>query len=81
MTYWFLPWGKQDVPSAFYTGASYLHGSTREYKNKNAIAFEVGARWVIWKGLNIRLGAIALAAEGQKLKINPAPGVSYSFKF
>ena len=42
---------------------------------------ESGFRWMIWKGLNFRIGAIAVAAEGQDLKINPTPGISYSFNF
>ncbi len=80
-TYWFLPWGKQEVPSSLYVGSSYLRGLTRDYKDQNAVAFEAGARFVIWKGLNFRLGVIALAAEGQSLKINPTPSISYSIKF
>jgi hypothetical protein len=80
-TYWFLPIGKKEIPSSFYVGASYLRGMTREYKEQNAFAFETGFRWYVWKGLNLRLGVIALTAEGQDLKINPTPGISYSFKF
>jgi len=81
LSYWFLPWGKQAVPSSFYAGSSYLRGLTRDYKDQNAVAFEAGARWVIWKGLNFRLGVIALAAEGKSLKINPTPSIGYSIKF
>lgn len=81
VSYWFLPWGKQDVPSSLYIGSSYLRGLTRDYQDQNAVAFEAGARFVVWKGLNFRLGVIALAAEGQSLKINPTPAISYSFKF
>jgi hypothetical protein len=81
VSYWFLPWGKQEIPSSFYIGSSYLRGLTRDYEDQNAIAFEAGARFVVWKGLNFRLGIIALAAEGQSLKINPTPSLSYSFKF
>lgn len=77
-TAWFLPFGKQETPSAFYAGASYLRGLTRDYKNTNAFALEAGLRVVIWKGLNLRLGAIALAAKGKDLKINPTPGISYN---
>lgn len=77
-TAWFLPFGKQETPSAFYAGASYLRGLTREYKNTNAFAVEAGLRFVVWKGLNLRLGAIALAAKGKDLKINPTPGISYN---
>lgn len=80
-TYWFAPVGKKDIPSSFYAGVSYLRGLTRDYKNKNAVAAEAGFRWMIWKGLNVRIGAIALAAKDQDIKINPTPGISYSFKF
>ena len=81
LTYWFLPVDKKEIPSSFYVGASYMRGLTRDYKDKNAVAMEAGFRWMIWKGLNVRIGAIAVAANGQDLKINPTPGISYSFKF
>ncbi len=81
ISYWFLPWGKQEIPSSFYVGSSYLRGLTRDYKDQNAVAFEAGVRYVVWKGLNFRLGVIALAAEGQDLKINPTPSIGYSIKF
>jgi len=81
LTYWFLPVDKKEIPSSFYAGASYLRGLTRDYKDKNAFAVEVGFRWYVWKGLNFRLGVIALKAEGQDLKINPTPSISYSIKF
>lgn len=80
-SFWFLPFGKQAIPSSLYVGASYLRGLTRDYKDQNAAAFEAGARFVVWKGLNLRLGVIALAAEGQSLKINPTPSIGYSFHF
>ena len=79
--YWFAPVGKKENPSSFYAGASYLRGINREYKNKNAFAAEAGFRWMIWKGLNFRIGAIAVKAKGQPVKINPTPGISYSFSF
>ena len=81
LSYWFLPVDKKEIPSSFYAGASYMRGLTREYKDKNAVAMEAGFRWMIWKGLNVRIGAIAVAAKGQDLKINPTPGISYSIKF
>jgi hypothetical protein len=80
-TYWFAPVGKKENPSSFYAGAAYLRGLTRDYKNKNAFAAEAGFRWMIWKGVNFRIGAIALAAKGQDVKINPTPGISYSIFF
>jgi hypothetical protein len=63
------------------TGASYLRGLNRDYEGKNAFATEIGFRWMIWKGLNARLGVIALAANGESVQVNPTPGLSYSFKF
>lgn len=81
LTYWFLPVGKKEIPSSFYAGASYLRGMNLDYKNENALGIEAGFRWYVWKGLNLRIGVIALAAEGQDLKINPTPSISYSFKF
>lgn len=81
LTYWFLPVGKKEIPSSFYGGASYLRGLNLGYKNDNALGIEAGFRWYAWKGLNLRLGVIALTAKGQDLKINPTPSISYSFKF
>jgi hypothetical protein len=79
-TFWFLPVDKKEIPSSFYAGISYLRGLNRDYDGKNAFAAEAGFRWMIWKGLNVRLGVIALAAKGEDLKFNPTPGISYSFK-
>lgn len=81
LTYWFLPVGKKEIPSSFYAGASYLRGINLDYKNENAVAMEVGFRWMVWKGLNLRIGAIGVAAKGHDLKINPTPSINYSFKF
>ena len=79
LTLWFLPVGKKENPSSFYAGASYLRGLSRDYEDKNAMGVEAGFRWMVWKGLNLRIGAIAVATNGESLKINPTPGISYSF--
>lgn len=79
VTAWFLPLGKKEIPSSFYAGVSYLQGLNREYNKENAVGLEAGFRWMVWKGLNLRLGVIGLAAKGHDLKINPTPGISYSF--
>ncbi len=81
VTLWFLPIGKKENPSSFYTSVSYARGQTREYENKNAIMPEIGFRWMVYKGLNLRIGVTGLAAEGESFKINPTPGISYSFFF
>ena len=80
-TAWFLPVGKKENPSSFYAGASYLRGFNRDYVDKNALGIEAGFRWMVWKGLNVRIGVIGVAAEGEPLQINPTPGISYSFFF
>ncbi|MDX1908331.1 MAG: hypothetical protein SF053_14945 [Bacteroidia bacterium] len=79
VSYWFAPVGRQEIPSAAYVGVSYLRGLSRDYTDLNAVAAEAGFRWVVWRGLDLRLGAILLAAPGQSPKLNPTPGISYSF--
>jgi hypothetical protein len=80
-TAWFLPVGKKENPSSFYAGASYLRGINLDYKDENAVSLDAGFRWMIWKGLNLRIGAIGVAAKGHDAEINPAGGISYSFFF
>lgn len=80
-TAWFLPVGKKQNPSSFYAGASYLRGLNLDYKNENAVAMEAGFRWMVWKGINVRIGVIGVASKGHDVKINPTPGISYSIFF
>jgi hypothetical protein len=80
VTYWFLAVDNKEIPSSFYAGASYLYGVNKSYKNKSAVGMEAGFRWMAWKGLNLRIGVIAVAADGKSLQVNPTPGISYSFK-
>lgn len=79
LTYWFLPVGQRLNPSSFYTSLSYVRGLDCDYEGANGAMAEVGFRWMVWQGLNLRLGVAALTAAGQGLKINPTPGISYSF--
>ena len=81
LTYWLLPVGQKENPSSFYTSVSYARGLSREYEDESAAIAEVGFRWMAYKGLNLRIGAAALAAKGKDVKINPTPGISYSFFF
>jgi hypothetical protein len=81
VTLWFLPVGKRENPSSFYAGANYLRGFNRDYEGKNAVGIETGFRWMVWKGLNFRIGVIGVTASGESFKINPTPGISYSFFF
>lgn len=79
LTYWFLPVGQKANPSSFYVSASYLRGLDYDYADKNGMMGEVGFRWMVWQGLNLRLGVAALKAPGQSWQVNPTPGISYSF--
>ena len=79
LTVWFLPVDKKAIPSSFYAGVSYLRGFNRDYDGANALGLETGFRWMVWKGINLRLGGIAVIAAGKSVKINPTPGISYSF--
>lgn len=80
-TYWFLPVGRKENPSSFYSSLSFAYGLNRDYEDKNAAIGEVGFRWIVWKGFNLRIGVAALTAKGESVKINPTPGISYSFFF
>lgn len=81
VTAWFLPVGNKQHPSSFYAGIGYMRGINLAYKNHNAMSLEAGFRWMVWKGLNLRIGAIGVASGGHDFKINPTPGISYSFFF
>lgn len=80
ITYWLLYFGKKQLPSSFYTGVSYLRGQSRDYKEVNAWALEAGVRWYMWKGLNLRMGVIALGANQHSIRVNPAPAIAYTFR-
>ncbi len=81
LTYWFLPVGNKENPSSFYGSLSFARGTTRDYKDVNAGIADLGFRWMVYKGLNLRLGVAALAADGKDTKINPTPGISYALFF
>lgn len=81
VSYWFLPVGQKENPSSFYSSVSYVRGIDHDYKNQDAVMSEVGFRWMAYKGLNLRIGMAVLAADGKSLKVNPTPGISYSFFF
>ncbi|EMY71519.1 hypothetical protein [Leptospira vanthielii] len=79
--YWFFPTqlvSSAEQPSSFYTYLSYGKGINLEYKNKDTIMYEVGYRFMIWRGFSFRFGLIALSAKGESTELNPTPGISYS---
>lgn len=76
---WFLPIGDRVNPSSFYASLSFVRGLNKKYEGDNGLLADAGFRWMAWEGLNLRLGAALLASPGHKPKINPTPGISYSF--
>lgn len=81
LSYWFLPIGKKSNPSSFYAQLSYLRGLNLDYKGMNAFSADIGFSAMIWKGLQARLGVIAIATDGKPIKLNPTPSINYSFFF
>jgi len=73
--------GKKEAPSSFYAQLSYLRGTSREYKDANAGALDVGFRWRAWKGLHLSIGLLALVAPDKDVRFNPTPGVGYALTF
>lgn len=80
ISYWVLPFGKKEIPHSIYVGTSYMRGINLDYKNKNAFAFETGARFTVWKVLQFRAGVIGVATKDRNFKINPTPSINYTFK-
>jgi hypothetical protein len=77
LTFHFLPtsWYGQR-PSEFFVSASYLRGLNLDHGN--AAIVDLGYRWMIWRGLNVRLGVAVLAERNHDVKINPTPGLGWS---
>lgn len=78
VTLWFLPVGKKPNPSSFYLQMSYLRGLNRAYANENAFSPDLGFRWMVWKGLNLRVGVVGVFGR-DKASILWTPGISWSF--
>ncbi|WP_128545030.1 hypothetical protein [Larkinella soli] len=79
LSFWFLPVGKREHPSSFYASLSWVRGLDRSYRGDHGLMADLGFRWMVWKGLNVRLGAALLTSPGHRPKLNPTPGISYSF--
>ena len=62
--------------SEFYASTSYMRGLN--HGRGNGVLLDVGYRWMVWSGLNVRLGVAALLEPGEKTKINPTPGIGWS---
>ncbi len=82
-TLYFLPISLyRQRPSEFYVSASYLYGLTNDWQRKHGFMAEFGWRWMVWRGINVRIGVAALVGQGARgVKINPTPAIGYSFAF
>lgn len=79
MSFWYLPWGDKLIPSSLFSTFSFVHGLSRSYKGQNGFMVETGSRVMIEDHFNFRLGAALLKAKEHPWKLNPTPGLSYSF--
>lgn len=66
-------------PSEFYASASYLRGFN--HGRGNGALADVGYRWMVWRGLNVRFGVAVLLESGRDVKVNPTPGIGWSQSF
>jgi hypothetical protein len=66
-------------PSEFYLSGSYLRGFN--HGHGNAALADAGYRWMIWHGLNVRIGVAVLLERGRDVKVNPTPGIGWSQSF
>ena len=48
---------------------------------KDTLMYELGYRFMLWKGFSFRIGLIVLSAEGSSTELNPTPGISDSHFF
>jgi hypothetical protein len=77
LTHFFLPrsWYGQR-PSELYVSASYLRGLNLDHGN--AALIDVGYRWMVWRGINVRLGVALFLERHHDVKVNPTPGLGWS---
>jgi hypothetical protein len=66
-------------PSEFYVSASYLRGVN--HGHGNAVLTDVGYRWMVWQGLNLRIGVAVMLERDHAAKVNPTPGIGWSQSF
>jgi hypothetical protein len=60
-----------------YLQASYMRGLNHRYTH--GFMADIGYRFMIWRGLNARLGVAMLVAPGRTTHINPTPGAGWSY--
>jgi hypothetical protein len=65
--------------SEFYLSASYLRGFN--HGHGNAALADVGYRWMVWRGLNLRIGVAVMLERDHAVKVNPTPGIGWSQSF
>lgn len=78
VSFWFLPIGQGPLPSSFYTSISYLQALDATQPGQNGVIGDVGFRWFVYTGLNLRLGIAASYSDQKGWKLNPTPGIGYS---
>jgi hypothetical protein len=82
-TLYFLPISLyRQRPSEFYVSASHVYGFQNDWEGKHGFIAELGWRWMVWRGINLRIGVAVLVGEGSdRVRVNPTPGIGYSVGF
>jgi len=86
---WYYRFGESVNPSSLYSSFSWVYGMSQDFifkanskfAGKNGFIAETGFRWMATESLNLRLGVALLSLQNEPLKINPTPGISYSWFF
>ncbi len=86
---WYYRFGESENPSSLYSSFSWVYGMSDDFifkanpkfAGKNGFIAETGVRWMATEAINLRLGIAFLTLQNEPLKINPTPGISYSWFF
>jgi hypothetical protein len=65
-------------PSSPYFSIAYVRGLQHGFRN--GVMTDVGFRWIAYKGLDLRLGVGLLQSPPNGIRINPTPGIGWSFR-
>lgn len=77
-TFFFLPhilYGRE--VNELYVQAAYMRGLHRDWEH--AFIADIGYRFMIYRGLNVRLGVAVIAGPGHTPRVNPTPGAGWSY--
>lgn len=71
-------------PSALYVGVALVQGLGNAWDvaesaaDGSGVFFDAGARWAVYRGLDLRLGVGVLVGNQGRIEVNPTPGISWT---